>query len=103
MKEIFNLRKANRPVCEKIKLNVDIPNYDQVTFGRKALTFFGPKTWNSFPYHIKSTENLALFKTIIKFYNGETCSYKICGKIIFFFSLALLLAGNFVQKFSFTK
>ena len=67
MKEIFNLRKTNRPVCEKIKLNLDIPNYNQVTFGRKALTFFGPKTWNSLPYHIKSTENLALFKAIIKF------------------------------------
>ena len=63
MKEIFSLRQTNRPVWEKYKLNLDIPSYNQVTFGRKALIFFGPKTWNSPPYHIKSAENLASFKT----------------------------------------
>ena len=67
MKEIFSLRQTNRPVWEKYKLNLDIPSYNQVTFGRKALTFFGPKTWNSLLYHIKSAENLASFKTMIKF------------------------------------
>ena len=44
MKENFNLRQTNRPVREKCKLNLVIPSYNQVTFGRKALTFFGPKT-----------------------------------------------------------
>ena len=52
MKEIFSLRQTDRPVREKYKLN--IPSCNQVTFGCKALTFFGPKTWNSLPYHIKS-------------------------------------------------
>ena len=47
MKEIFGLRQTGRPVREKYKLNLDIPCYNQVIFGRKALTFFGPKTWNS--------------------------------------------------------
>ena len=46
MKEIFSLRQTDRPVREKYKLNLDIPSYNQVTLGRKALTFFGPKTWN---------------------------------------------------------
>ena len=67
MKEIISLWQTDRPVREKHKSNLDTPSYNQVTFGRKALTFFGPKTWNSLPYHIKSTENLALFKAIIKF------------------------------------
>ena len=80
VKEIFSLRQTNRPVCEKYKLNLDIPSYNQVTFGRKTLRFFGPKTWNSLPYHIKSAENLASLKTMIKFGNGETCSFKICCK-----------------------
>ena len=71
MKEIFSLRQTDRLVREKHKLNLVISSYNQVTFGRKALTFFGPKTWNSLPYHIKSTENLASFKTMIKFWNGE--------------------------------
>ena len=47
MKEIFSLRQTNRPVWEKYKLNLDIPSYNQVTFGRKASTFFGPKTSKS--------------------------------------------------------
>ena len=70
-KEIFSLRQTDRPVREKYELNLDIPSYNQVTFGRKALTFFGPKTWNSLLYDIKSAENLASFKTVIKFRNGK--------------------------------
>ena len=42
MKEIFKLRQTDRQVREKYKLNLDIPSYNQVTFGRKALTFLGP-------------------------------------------------------------
>ena len=42
MKEILSLMQTNRPVQEKYKLNLDIPSYNQVTFGRKALTFLGP-------------------------------------------------------------
>ena len=57
----------DRLIWEKYELNLDIPSSNQVTFGHKALTFFGPKTWNSLPYHIKSAENLASLKTIITF------------------------------------
>ena len=70
----------DRPVRGKYKLNLDISSQNQVTFGRKALKLFGQKTWNSLPYHIKSAENLVSFKTMIKFWNGETCSYKIYCK-----------------------
>ena len=84
VKEIFSLRQTNRPVWEKYKLNLDIPSYNQVTFGRKTLRFFGPKTWNSLPYHIKSAENLASLKRMIKFGNGETCSCKFKFKFFFF-------------------
>ena len=47
MKEIFSFSQKNRAVREKYKLNLDIPSYNQVTFGRKASTFFGPKTSKS--------------------------------------------------------
>ena len=50
-------------------INLDIPSYKQVTFGRKALTFLGSKTWNSLPYHTKSAENLSSSKTVINFWN----------------------------------
>ena len=61
-------------------INLDIPSCKQVTFGRKALTFFGPKTWNSLPYHTKSAENLSSSKTVINFWNRETYGCKICSK-----------------------
>ena len=73
MKEIFSLRQTDKPVWEKYKLNLDIPSYNQLTFGCKASTFFGP-------YHIKSAGNLASFKTMIKFWNGKICNCKICCK-----------------------
>ena len=101
MKEIFSLRQTDRPVREKYKLNLDIPSYNQVTFDRKALTLFGQKTWNSLPYHIKSAENLASFKTMITFWNRETCTCKICCKKSFF--VPIRLARNFVQKSRATK
>ena len=59
MTEIFSLRQTDKPHREKYKLNLDIPSYNQVTFGRKALTFFVPKIWNSLPYHIQFAKNLA--------------------------------------------
>ena len=82
MKEIFSLRQTDRPVREKYKLN--IPSCNQVTFGCKALTFFGPKTWNSLPYHINSTENLASFKTMIKFGTEKPAAVKFVIKSNFF-------------------
>ena len=80
LKEIFSLKQRDIPVREKYKLNLYIPSYNQVTFDLKALTFFGPKIWIILPYHIKSAENLASFKTMIKFWNGETYSCKIYRK-----------------------
>ena len=82
MKEIFSLRQTDRPVREKYKLN--IPSCNQVTFGCKALTFFGPKTWNSLPYRINSAENLASFKTMIKFGTEKPAAVKFVIKSNFF-------------------
>ena len=66
MKQIFELRETNRNVREKHRLNLNIPNYNQVTFGKKNLRIFRLKIWNSFLYHIKSSKNLESFKTVTK-------------------------------------
>ena len=66
MNQIFELRETNRNVREKYQLNLNIPNYNQVTFGKKSLRIFGPKIWNSLPYYIKSSKNRETFKTVIK-------------------------------------
>ena len=56
--------------------NLHIPVHNQVTSGRKSLRVFGPKVWNSLPYHIKSSGNLESFKIIIKHRNGTSYNSK---------------------------
>ena len=47
----FTCKETNRLVPEKYMLNLNIPVHNQITFGSKSLTVFGPKVWNSLPYH----------------------------------------------------
>ena len=79
MRDLFKLRFTNRPVREKYKMNMIIPEFNQVSYGKKSLRTFGPKLWNSLPYHIKSSENLESFKRTIKHCNGECCLFKVCN------------------------
>ena len=79
MRDIFKLRFTNNPVREKQKMNMIIPQFNQVTYGKKSLRTFGSKLWNSLPYHIKSSENLESFKRTIKHWNGERCLCKVCN------------------------
>ena len=80
MREIFETRKTKRAVRERYKINLEIPRVNQASFGTKSLRFYGPKIWNSLPYHIKSTENLLCFKNVIKSWNGPFCNCKVCRK-----------------------
>ena len=43
-----------------------IPEFNQISYGKKSLRIFDLKLWNSLPYHIKSSENLESFKRTIK-------------------------------------
>ena len=53
MKNIFEMKKNNRVVREKFKLNLYIPRKNQVTFGNNSLKIYGPKIWNALPFNIK--------------------------------------------------
>ena len=66
MNNIFKLKINNREVRDKYKLNLDIPKWNQITFGYKSLKVLGPKIWNNLPYHVKSSENLDTFKNLLK-------------------------------------
>ena len=66
MRDLFKLRFTDRSVPEKYKMNMIIPEFNQVTYGKKSLRTFGLKLWNSLLYHIKSSENLESFKRTIK-------------------------------------
>ena len=73
-----------------------IPEYNQVSYGKKSLRTFGPKLWNNMPYHIKSCENLESFKRTIKHWNGERCVYNVCNcrqkvNILFYVDILFLL------------
>ena len=78
MNEIFRLRKTSRAVRSNYKLNLDVPTINQVSFGDKSLRYYGPKIWNSLPFHIKSSENLEACKNIIKNWNDVSCKCKVC-------------------------
>ena len=79
MRDLFKLGFTNRPVCEKCKMNMNILEFNQVTYEKKSLRTFGTKLWNSLPYHIKSSENLEFFKRTIKYWNGERCLCEVCN------------------------
>ena len=79
MKDLFKLRFNKRPVCEKYKKNMIIPEFDQVSYGKKSLRTFGLKLWNSLQYHTKSSENLEFIKRTTKHWNGERCLGKVCS------------------------
>ena len=78
MNENFKLRKASRAVRSNYKLNLDVPNINQVSFGDKSLRYYRPKIWNLLPFHVKSSDNLESFKKIIKNWNGVSCRCKVC-------------------------
>ena len=69
MRNLFKLRLINRQVREKYKMNLVIPEFNQVSYGKKSLRTFGLKLWNSLPY-TKLSENLESFKRTIKYWNG---------------------------------
>ena len=70
MKEIFEKRNGNQVICDRYKLNLNIPRRNQVTFGTKSLKFYGAKISNALPANIKTAENLNAFKDLIKNWNG---------------------------------
>ena len=53
MKSIFEMKKNNRVVRERYKLNLNIPRTNQVTFGTNSLKSYGPKIWNALLFNIK--------------------------------------------------
>ena len=59
MKELFKLRKTNRNVYNKYKLNLDISIDTQVTYGTKRLISFEPKIWS---YLLKLVEIMKTLK-----------------------------------------
>ena len=80
MNNIFKVKENKRLVREQYKLNLETPEWNQVTFGVKSLKVYGLKVWNSLPFHIKTSENLVQSKSLMKNWNGNSCSCIVCTK-----------------------
>ena len=78
MNDIFKLRNTDRLTREKYKLNLEIPKPKKATFGTRSLRSYGLKIWNALPYHIKTSDNLNSFKSIIKCCDGNHCTCRVC-------------------------
>ena len=78
MNDIFKLRNTDRQTREKYELNLEIPKSNQATFGTRSLRSYDPKVWNALPYHIKTSGNLNSFKAIIKCWDGNHCTCRVC-------------------------
>ena len=77
VKQIFQLRKTNRTARNQYKLNLSVPKVSQVSYGEKRLKYYGPKIWNSLPFHIKASENRKLSKRLLKIEMVVTCSCRV--------------------------
>ena len=78
MNDIFKPRNTDRLTREKYKLNLEIPKPNQATFGTRSLRSYCPKISNALPYHIKTSDNLKNFKAIIKCWDGNHCTCRVC-------------------------
>ena len=58
-----NLRSANQKLL--------IVKRSKTSFGTRAFSRYGPKLWNQLPLNIKSANNVAQFKTLVKTYLFE--------------------------------
>ena len=83
MNNIFKLKINGREFRDKYKLNLDIPKWNQRTFGYKSLKVLGPKIWNNLPYHVKSSDNLDTFKNLLKNWDGNLCKCNLCKNDIY--------------------
>ena len=92
MNNIFKVKENKRLVREQYKLNLETPEWNQVTSGAKLLKLYGPKVWNSLPFHIKTSENL--IQSLIKNWNRNSCSCKLF--ISFIFLLRILQSFRYI-------
>ena len=66
MKQIFQLRETNRTVRNQHKLNLIVPNVNQVSYGEKVWDITGLKSETPFRFMSRLVKILKLSKTLLK-------------------------------------
>ena len=80
MKKVFEMKKNNRVVCDRYKLDLNIPRTNEDKFGTNSLKSYGPKIWNALSFNIKTAQIFSASKTLIKQWNGASCNCTISSQ-----------------------
>ena len=75
MKEIFTLNTSRDVYRNKLVVKTQ----KSKGYGTDTLCSLGPKIWNHMPSDIKNSENLDIFKTLIKTWSGPVCRCSNCS------------------------
>ena len=75
MKEIFTLNTSRDVSRNKLVVKTQ----KSKGYGTDTLRSLGPKIWNHMPSDIKNSENLDIFKTLIKTWSGPVCRCSNCS------------------------
>ena len=83
MNNIFKLKINGRELCDKLKLNLDIPKWNQRPFDYKSLKVLGPKIWNNYYTMLNLLITLILSKNLLKNWDGNLCKCNLCKNDIY--------------------
>ena len=75
---IFQIKETKYNMRDNLILK--LPQVKTSKHGINSIFFKGAIIWNTLPLNIKSSNSLGIFKTLIKTWNGISCSCKICNK-----------------------
>ena len=58
--------------------NVDLPDFNRITYGKRSFSFVGASVWNSLPQCIRDATNVGHFKALVATWKGEKCKCSMC-------------------------
>ena len=76
MKDIFQVQQS--AYSSRRPHNILVPRVNQTKFGTRSIRCAGARIWNHLPDSIQSAENLRMFKTLIKTWQGPSCNCNYC-------------------------
>ena len=75
-KDIFQVQQS--AYSSRRPHNIPVPRVNQTKLGTRSIRYEGARIWNHLPNSIKSVENLQMFKTLIKTWQGKSCKCNFC-------------------------
>ena len=74
MQEMFSFKS----ISQRNPHNLLHHRPNQTNFGTNSLIALGLQIWNGLPNGMKSAQDMQIFKTLIKQWDGEKCNYNVC-------------------------